>query len=646
MLADLTHPLPHHLFLHRIRYVPAVAALDPDALHPSRRSLYLPTATPHALVLFSLFPTISRLLLPLFHPHSLDQVYVSRQESRDDVGTNRYNRHVQVTQGERSALTFFPSDKVPRPEQVQAIKGIEKAFKEGKKTVALSAPTGVGKSAICVAHAKEVADRGGKVHILTPQKMLQHQYQVEYGPPLIEIMKGRANYLCNFKPEAQNAARGYCRTARKKGIIQECLRFGSPEAASDLSLPPDAHLCDYWRQLQKANDNPITLFNFHSFLFQQRLGRFGKRDLLVIDECHNTEAVLLQFVEIVLSDRVLQIIGVHIDLSMSTAKSVVEWLEREQVSEKIKKAVGDKQQGENVSENLTPQEADQLRGLLERIEDLKRYLSMTEWVVDVFQDTLPDGTLDKTRKLRVRPVFIRPFTKEILFSKADTVIAMSATILDPKAWARNLGIPGANFGFVEVDSPFPVKNRPIIKEYAGDMGWKNFTSTLPNLFKTIESILDRHDDQRGIIHGHSEKLCKLIYENVKNPRIIHLGQFDNRDKSLMLQAHARKSNSVLLASGLHEGIDLKDELSRFQIIPKIPWPGTEDKFVKARMEIDKAYLSTQAALKLIQSYGRSCRHKEDWTKTFILDSGFETFLSRCGWLLPKWFVAAIEKTHH
>lgn len=562
--------------------------------------------------------------------------------------SRRYTRSVSEATGERSALSFFPAGKEPRTEQIRAIKETEREFRDGKSFVAIQAPTGSGKSYIAIALASELADRGGKTHLITAQKVLMSQYSEEFKSPTVEPIKGRSNYPCNYDSyRYKDASRGYCRSSKKKGLIQECLKYGSVEAANQFIIPPDAHKCDYWKQLALAIDNPITLYNFHSFLFQQRLGRFGKRDLLIIDECHNTESVLLGFVQILFSDKLLQVLGVKLNLSLKNAKEVVAWLEKERVVARIKSAVGAKEKGEvseDVPDGLTASETDQFNELLGRIDDLQRYMDLTEWVVDVTEDPLENDFGDRTRKLRIRPVFIGAFTKELIWSKAEKVIAMSATILDAKTWARNLGIPGKSLGFVDIPSSFPVENRPIIPEYAGNMGWKTLDATLPNLYATVGRILDRHAGQRGIIHGHSERLCRLIRDNVKDPRIIHLDMFANRDKSAMLRAHETRPDSVLLASGFHEGVDLKDDLARFSMIAKVPWPGTEDKFVKARMEIDGSYLSYQCALKLIQSYGRGVRHDKDHCVSYVLDSGFDGFLSRCGWLLPKWFSGAIVKS--
>lgn len=544
--------------------------------------------------------------------------------------------------GERSALSFFPAGKIPRTEQVSAIKATEREFAAGKTIVALQAPTGSGKSFLAISHAREVADRGGKTHVITAQKVLQGQYGTDFPPPLVEIIKGRSNYPCNYDSfKYKNAARGYCRSSKKKGLIQECLKYGSVDTANQFVLPADAHKCDYWRQMVLAMENPITLYNFHSFLFQQRLGRFGKRELLILDECHNTESVLLGFVQIILSDKLLRALGIQLELGLKDAQAVIAWLEKENVVERIKRSLGGGKT-EDVPEGLTASETDQLQELLDRIGDLQRYLDMTQWVVDVTEDPTEDDFGDRTRKLRIRPLFIGAFTKEMLWSKADRVIAMSGTILDAKTWARNLGISKAALGFVDIPCSFPARNRPIIPEYAGNLSFKTLEATLPNLYVTISKIMQRHAGQRGIIHGHSENLCRLIRDNLKDPRIIHLDMFDKRDKTAMLRAHLNRPDSVLLASGFHEGVDLKDDLARFQMIAKIPWPTMQDKFVKARMEIDPSYLPYQTALKLLQSYGRIIRHKDDWGKTYVLDSGFEGFLTRCGWLLPKWFSDAIQ----
>ena len=109
----------------------------------------------------------------------------------------------------------------------------------------------------------------------------------------------------------------------------------------------------------------------------------------------------------------------------------------------------------------------------------------------------------------------------------------------------------------------------------------------------------------------------------------------------MINAHALKPNSIIIAPAMHEGLDLKDDLGRFQIICKVPYPSLGDKQVAARMEIDPYFFNCKAAINLVQSYGRIHRHDADWGKTYILDSDFKRFYEKTENILPGWFKEVI-----
>jgi Rad3-related DNA helicase len=136
----------------------------------------------------------------------------------------------------------------------------------------------------------------------------------------------------------------------------------------------------------------------------------------------------------------------------------------------------------------------------------------------------------------------------------------------------------------------------------------------------------------------------LIVENVRSPRFIHLDMFPLRDKTALLKAHLERPDSVIVASGMHEGLDLKNDLARFQILAKVPWPAMNDALVKVRMELDGSYLPYQCALKILQAAGRAVRHDEDSAITYIADSGFDSFMSRSGHLIPQWWKDAIVRS--
>jgi transposase-like protein len=94
----------------------------------------------------------------------------------------------------------------------------------------------------------------------------------------------------------------------------------------------------------------------------------------------------------------------------------------------------------------------------------------------------------------------------------------------------------------------------------------------------------------------------------------------------------------------HLGLDLKDSLSRFQIIVKVPYANLGDRWINARYNRPdgKKFYSWLSALHLVQAYGRSVRSETDWAITYILDSGFRRFVDMNRNILPTWFLQSIK----
>ena len=93
---------------------------------------------------------------------------------------------------------------------------------------------------------------------------------------------------------------------------------------------------------------------------------------------------------------------------------------------------------------------------------------------------------------------------------------------------------------------------------------------------------------------------------------------------------------MLISPSLHTGLDLKDKQSRFQILVKIPYPSKADRWIAKKLEVDGGrWYNWQTALRLVQACGRSIRSKDDWAKTYILDSAFDRFIRENN--LPLWF---------
>ena len=77
-----------------------------------------------------------------------------------------------------------------------------------------------------------------------------------------------------------------------------------------------------------------------------------------------------------------------------------------------------------------------------------------------------------------------------------------------------------------------------------------------------------------------------------------------------------------------EGVDLPNELSRIQILLKVPYLNTLDPILNARRQQDIDWYHWRTALTLFQAFGRSNRNMGDFSTSIILDSRFSYFINR------------------
>jgi Rad3-related DNA helicase len=559
-------------------------------------------------------------------------------------------------------LKHFPKGFTPRPQQIASIEQIARAFMTGKRVVVLEMPTGGGKSFNCMSISRALGADGYASHFLTIQKNLQDQYTKDFPPPEIELAKGRTNYLCTHGDarKDQDCARGVCREEYNRGLIPECIdmqkaaELVEPEPGESTEMAigraiyglelkdPEIHACPYWAQLQRCANNPVALFNYKAFLAQQRLGRFKKRKLLVCDEGHNIESELMGFVSMTLTEWTLGIINVRIDREITTKQEFMAWLRDWQVLERVARALeGMDGKKEDVPEDLRQAEAEAIRELAGKLELFSYYFEQTEWVLETIEYE-NERRKEVSRKIVARPLFVSSFANDLLFRHGERVLAVSATFLDVETWAESLGLRMDEVAHVEVPCDFPRENRPIHLEYCGNMGFKYFEETKPKFVHKINQILRRHQGQRGIIHSHSNKLTAVLREEIASPRFLFQTDFEE-DKDAMIAALQRTRDGVIVAPGMHEGYDLKNDLSRFQVVAKVPYPTTKDKVVEQRMKRDERWYQWQTALKLVQSLGRSVRSKDDWAYSYILDRGFEGFFARGRKMIPSYIRAAFKK---
>jgi ATP-dependent DNA helicase DinG len=250
-------------------------------------------------------------------------------------------------------------------------------------------------------------------------------------------------------------------------------------------------------------------------------------------------------------------------------------------------------------------------------------------------------------KIVFKPLDVSRKCRQIL-NKGDKVILMSATILDAVAYCRDIGLDFGDVKVIKIGSAFPIKNRMI---YPLNITYLNHNSLQrPEVKMTIASNMDKimthHKEYKGIIHTTSYEQLNFIKENLSQYNKQRLLQTNPEiDLDDVITNHIDSKNpTVLIGPSMYLGLDLKDDLSRFQVITKVPFPNLNDKWIAAKHNRPegKAWYQWQTALHMVQSYGRSVRSENDRAITYVLDSSFQSFVTKNRHILPNWFYEAIK----
>jgi Rad3-related DNA helicase len=215
---------------------------------------------------------------------------------------------------------------------------------------------------------------------------------------------------------------------------------------------------------------------------------------------------------------------------------------------------------------------------------------------------------------------------------------------EKRVFCRSLGLVADDTPMCRLTSDFPVEHRPIIIFGVGSMSKRNQESTLPALLLAVEKVVGKHADSRGIIHGHSYDLCDKIFQRLSGTvhagRLIFPRKADEREAACEL--HASMPGGVLITPSMTEGFDFKDDMARWQIIPKVPYPSLGDRQVKAKADQDPEWYSCETVKAIVQTCGRVVRSTEDHAVTYILDDDFWTLMRKADYMFPQWFVDAVK----
>ena len=534
---------------------------------------------------------------------------------------------------------FFPFSTI-RDEQRQAIEFALEAFDGGKRFVILEMGTGCGKSAtgVAIARAMHARNVGTGAYVLTTQKVLQDQYDRDFGLKsrrgLLRSIKSSSNYQCGSKVGHTCAEiRRITGNSHLAAVAARSNEFKHCKTS-----------CPYVLDKKGFVAASVSVTNFSYFLAETMYaGQLMPRDLLIIDECHNVEQELGRFIEITFSERfakdVLGCRGPNRDASPAVIHAWIAGQYKQALQAKIAdtEAAIKRQIDQNVSE--LGELGRQIELLDKHICKLNRFLeeySANGWVMNVSFGVAGNVL----RKFEFKPVDVSHYSEESLFRFGAKVLLMSATIVDRDVFCRTVGIPLDQAAFLRIPSPFPVENRQVHFMPIGSMSKANIENTLPKMAEAVSMLMNEHRNEKGIIHCVNYRIARYLRETIGGDRLL-LHDATNRDETLKL--HEKSSQpTVLVSPSMMEGIDLAGDLSRFQVIVKVPFPFLGDEVVKRRMDANPRWYAYQTARAVMQALGRSVRSESDHAVSYILDRDWERFYYSNSSMFPNEFKEAVN----
>ncbi len=557
-----------------------------------------------------------------------------------------YREDAKKADSSSSAVDCFPY-KSMRPFQKEVLEQIEAAL-ASTRFVLLEAPIGFGKSAVAASFCRYL----GSAHILTSTKQLQDQYASDFGFP---VVKGKSNFRCcvpttsgMFLP----CSKGRCEVDWK---LKDCLHYLTFEEYEEHKRKlctrdskcehlKDRKLCPYYDQKWLGFRAPVTVYNYSFLLSELKYARdVPHRRLLVCDEVHDLEKQIVGFASFTFKKTMLQYYhdevrrGEEFIIPDKGIDDPAAWLDvLFDVREMLEEFSTLHHEDCRVQDRVAVCK-DMLAALVSFTEDLKA--DPTNWVVNSVKK-VDDGSVEE---VVFQPIHVGGYTAS-LFNVADSVLLMSATIFSKERLCKVVGINEEEACYVQTcESTFPVENRLIYALNTAQLNRASMDASLDSVSRVIDEIMNYHAGERGVIHTTSYLQANHVMQHVSESNRMRLvtteGSFD---RSTLLQIHGANDASVLISPSLYQGVDLKDELSRFQVIVKVPYPDLSERRTMVKLQRDREWYDWQTALRLVQTYGRSVRSETDHAVTYVLDSNLTYFVKRHRNLFPAYFLEALK----
>jgi len=482
-------------------------------------------------------------------------------------------------------MEFFPYP-TSRIQQTECLQALEKHW-DAYDVFVIVAPTASGKSAI----SKTIADWRTNAAMITPTNLLVEQFIHEF-PDQQKLFK-REYYKCpRFAGGTLN-----CKEAES--------RFGRKRMGCDTN-------CAYLKDNRRVRGRGNFVANYYVYMANQLF-----KPTLIIDEAHNALKLIQE-----LTGQKIWKHDYHYPYNMWSSADVLHWAEGLDLD-----LLGEDKKGiiEGLKEELT--------------SNSPRYIIKRGF--DLWKRTTP---VEERELLTMMPIDVRDAPPYLWPSKVSKIVMMSATISYKDL--ESMGLDRRRTLYLEVNSPIPAAYRPIITDYIGNVNRANIRDLTYKMAAHIEEVyLPKYAGSKGLIHATyaQAKIFRELWEG--NPRFIFHEKDNVRQRLAEFMELPPESGAVFIASGLYEGVDLADDLARWQVIAKVPWPNLGDPATSYKAEQDPSWFVWESLKSVMQACGRIVRNPTDRGDTYILDGSFARMVKE-GYrynLIPTWWKEALPK---
>lgn len=350
--------------------------------------------------------------------------------------------------------------------ELPVIEEIVERFNEGNELVILSAPTGVGKTAI----AECIGQRLNLQRIYNCTSLiLMDQFTKDF--TWAKQIRGRANYSPNF-------CEPWELTFSTEPTCADC----DIDYASNLcSLCQDADRCPYSVAKDEAAGAELACSNTAYFLNECNGGksRFTGRELVITDEADQHPEIIMGQVSVSISQRMQRRLGIKPPRYKTKEDSWVEWFDYAIpfLSNKIA-----------LLPNRTIEQKRERRGLERLQERIVNIAANPEgWIFDGYQQG----------RIEFKPVMVDRIAPHAYWRHGKRFLHMSTTII-PEEHVESLGFDGP-WAPVFAPSVFDPARRPIYFIPSARMISKMEETEWPKMAPAVQAVIERYPNERTLI---------------------------------------------------------------------------------------------------------------------------------------------------